>query len=180
MSIYRLECSPKRAVSQKSEDCITLYMIYQRKKLELSPNTYDFVHTYIVLQHIPPSKGEYIIKKMLASLKIHGVGAIHLTYDNSQGEIAARLREAIKNFLPLRAAGNLLRGNRWNYPTMQMNNYNLSSVLNIFSAQGINDIFICRTDDWGKIGLYLFFRKPEPAAAAASWSNPVRKTLGYV
>src|SRR3984893_2729133 len=24
-----------------------------------SPNTYDFVHTYIVLQHIPVSKGQY-------------------------------------------------------------------------------------------------------------------------
>jgi hypothetical protein len=129
-----------------------------------------------VLQHIPSSKGEAIIEKMLASLKVNGVGAIQLTYDNSQGAIAARFREIIKNFLPLRAVGNLLRGEKWNYPRMQMNNYKLSKIFNIFSAQGINEFYIYRLDDWGNVGLFIFFQKPDLTKALSPWSNPIRKT----
>ncbi len=141
-----------------------------------APNTYDFVHTYLVLQHIPVAKGEYIIKKMIASLKVYGIGAIHLTYDTSQGAIAARCREAIKNFLPLRAVGNILRGRKWNYPSMQMNNYKLPTVFDIFSAQCINELFVYRVDDWGNSGLFLFFRKPDLTASLSPWSNPIRRT----
>jgi ubiquinone/menaquinone biosynthesis C-methylase UbiE len=138
-------------------------------------NTYDFIHTYIVLQHIPVPNGENIIEKMLASLKVDGVGAIHITYRTSQGRLTSSAREAIKNFLPLRTVGNLLRGKRWNYPTMQMNNYKLSKIFDIFSAQGINEFCIYRVDDWGNFGLFLFFQKRQVSEALSPWSNPISR-----
>jgi SAM-dependent methyltransferase len=135
-----------------------------------APDTYDFIHSYIVFQHIPVSAGEYILKRMLGSLKIHGVGAIHLTYGNSQGAIFARLRAVIKNYLPLRAIGNLAIGRKWDYPAMQMNNYNIPRVLKVFSEHNINKLVVYNVDDFGNTGLYLFFQKPD-------WSSRKLKPL---
>ena len=160
--------STKRALNNIIYDLST-------EESKFAPGIYDFVHSYLVLQHIPVSKGEDIIKKMLVSLKVQGVGAIHLTYGHSQNTIFAPLREIIKNFLPLRVIGNFILGREWNYPAMQMNNYNIPRILKILSDHNINKLIVYNVDNWGSAGLYLFFQKPDLATALTPWSNPIRK-----
>jgi len=130
---------------------------------------YDFVHSYIVLQHIPTRAGERIIAKLITSLKVGGAGALHITYGTS------RFREAVKKFLPLRGVVNLLRRRPWHYPTMQMNSYRLSKIFDIFASRGVNEFYVSRIDDSGTPGLFIFFRRPATAKALSPWSNPVQR-----
>lgn len=171
--VVGLDISPGMLAEARSESsrrgCDNIVYDLSTERSRLAPNTYDFVHSYLVLQHIPVLSGERIIEAMLTSLKTHGVGAIHLTYGHSQGAIATWFRKTVKNFLPLRAVANILRGRRWDYPVMQMNDYELSGIFNIFSAHGVNEVFTHRVDDWGTFGLFIFFRKTEKLS---SWSNP--------
>lgn len=137
----------------------------------LRPETYDFVHSYIVLQHIPTKVGEGIIADILRATKTGGVGAIHFTY----GYAANPRREAIKNFVKtrrvLRTIANLAVGRRWDEPAMQMNCYALPRIIEIFHENGIDRLNILRVDDWGNLGVFVFFEK---RLGPQIWSNPKR------
>jgi SAM-dependent methyltransferase len=45
--------------------------------------TFDFVNSYIVLQHIPCLRGQQIFQHLVALLNDGGVGAIHVTYSKA-------------------------------------------------------------------------------------------------
>jgi SAM-dependent methyltransferase len=140
----------------------------------LRPEIYDFVHSYIVLQHIPTRMGENIIRILLHSIKIGGVGAIHFTIGDAKFRADALVKEFVKITPVLRNIGNVLKSRPWNYPAMQMNRYSVHKVIQIFSECNVEDFTVFRVDDWGSIGLFLFFRKASPEAALSPWSNPVR------
>lgn len=162
--------STKRALNNIVYDVST-------EESRYAPDSYDFIHSFLVFQHIPVPKGEYIIKKLLGSLKCHGVGAIHLTYGKAHGAIVARFDEVLKNFSPLRAIRNLALGRNWNYPAMQLNCYNMSTIFEILYDQNITKLLIHHVDDGANAGLYVFFQKPDRTAAPPPWSNPHPKVL---
>jgi ubiquinone/menaquinone biosynthesis C-methylase UbiE len=140
----------------------------------LDAESYDFVHTYIVLQHIPTKIGEEIIRKMLNSTKIGGVGAIHFTCAlDMRSAVSAVIKNEIKRTRILRVIGNVVAGRKWNYPAMQMNNYSIGRVLRIFLECGIDRYRIFLIDDWGSIGLFVLFKKSARVAISSPWSNPV-------
>ena len=136
-----------------------------------SSRRYSFVHSFIVLQHIPVAKGEAILRAMIAALEDGGVGAIHLTYGETERALPAMLRRAAKEFVPARALANVLRGRRWNEPSMQMNKYDLSRLYRIFGEAGIETFVVHRVDDFGNLGVFLFFQKATDRAASP-WSTP--------
>jgi 2-polyprenyl-3-methyl-5-hydroxy-6-metoxy-1,4-benzoquinol methylase len=138
----------------------------------LGPSQYDFVHSYLVLQHVPVKRGEEIVEKMIIALKADGVGAIHLTYGGY-----SKTRAMIKNVLVLRYLGNLLLQRAWNYPTMQMNNYGLDRIIDLLGDHKIEQFFVHRVDDFGHYGAFIFFRKVQGEEAMSPWSNPMRKTV---
>jgi SAM-dependent methyltransferase len=41
---------------------------------------FDFVNSQIVLQHIPPERGYYVIERLIKLLKLGGVGSVQVTY----------------------------------------------------------------------------------------------------
>jgi len=41
---------------------------------------FDFVNTYIVLQHIPPERGGQIFRRLQESTKLGGIASLHVTY----------------------------------------------------------------------------------------------------
>src|SRR5687768_3754620 len=70
---------------------------------------FDFVHSYIVLQHVPVSRGERITRRLIELLAPGGVGALHYTYDT---RLPARSRVAhwVRTSVPFAdAALNLMR-----------------------------------------------------------------------
>jgi SAM-dependent methyltransferase len=135
-------------------------------------NSFDFVNTFIVLQHMTRQQGETAIRAMLDGLADEGVGAIHLTYGNAAGSLQHGIREAVKRNAVLRQLANIAVGRRWNAPAMLMTAYRLDRVFNILGEFGIEKVFVHRIDDWGEFGTFLFFRRGK--GALADLSNPVR------
>lgn len=138
----------------------------------LQPETYDMVHTYIVLQHIPTKIGEAVIRNLVKAAKPGGVGAIHFTYGHAARPLIAGIKNLVKQTPGLREIGNLMVGRRADYPAMQMNDYAIPRVLEIFAECGVERLHSVRVDDWGNLGLFVFFEKGK---AGPTWSNPKRR-----
>ena len=96
---------------------------------------YDFIHTYIVFQHIPPKKGEKIIKKLLDSLNQNGVATLHFTYAWETSLIKKVLHWAQGEIPGVHQLANLLKGRSLHYPFMRMFNYNLGRILEIVDRE---------------------------------------------
>jgi len=121
---------------------------------------FNFVHSFIVFQHIPPSKGFPILSHMLQLLAPGGVGVLHFTY-GSRMPLLRRVLEGLKRWVPpVRMAVNILKGRHWRYPYMLMANYDLCELLEFFSACGITQYYTVRTDHGGYFGVILYFQKP--------------------
>jgi len=144
-------------------------------KQRFSAPLYDFVHTFIVLQHIPTKLGESIIADLLQSTKVGGVGVVHFTYDSSESSLKSLMKRTAKRTFGLRQLANVLAGRRWNYPAMQMNNYVLANIFRLFDECKADIYKICRIDDWGSVGLMIFYKKMAADAPMNPWTNPVRK-----
>ncbi|WP_338468157.1 methyltransferase domain-containing protein [Novosphingobium sp. ZN18A2] len=142
------------------------------------PASYDLVHSYIVLQHIPVATGEEIIEQLIAAVKPGGIGALHMTILPATGQIRAHLRNLIKRNRALRVLGNLAKGRAWNLPAMEMNLYRTERIIEMFARAGIERFHCIRVDDWGSIGLFFLLRKEVDGSSLSPWSNPLTVERG--
>jgi SAM-dependent methyltransferase len=117
--------------------------------------SFDFIHSFIVLQHIPVERGRTIFANLLQHLKSGGIGAIHLTY--SKARFAEFHGVAPNNGSSTRALGPPRPIDA--DPEMQMNPYNMNAILYAMQTHGIGRFFCDFTDHGGELGVYLFFRK---------------------
>ena len=140
----------------------------------LAAQSYDLVHSYIVLQHIPVRTGEPIIENLVAAVAPGGVGALHMTIAPAHGRWAAGFANFVKRNRLLRIAGNLAKRRRWNSPAMEMNLYRTERIINLLARSGIERFHCIHVDDWGSVGLFFIFRRAAGDAAKSPWSNPVR------
>ena len=62
-------------------------------------NKYNFIHSYIVFQHIPVKRGKRIFKYLLSCLEDNGIFVAHFTYEKTQSLRHAMLW--LKNNIPL-------------------------------------------------------------------------------
>ena len=98
--------------------------------------TFDLVHSFVVLQHIPVSRGEQIFRHLVEKLNDGGVGTIHLTFSNRE-PLAARLSRAVQKNVPLaRGVANLMKGRGFGHPMMQMNDYSLNRIMPLLASAG--------------------------------------------
>jgi SAM-dependent methyltransferase len=127
-------------------------------ELNLLTEKFDFVHSYIVLQHIPVKRGYRIISNLLSQLEVGGVGVLHVTYakDCLQRIWLSRVRKYVPLF---NNAVNLLRGRNFFAPLMQMNDYDLKRVFRIMQTHRVGDFHAEYTDHGGHLGLVLYFKK---------------------
>jgi 2-polyprenyl-3-methyl-5-hydroxy-6-metoxy-1,4-benzoquinol methylase len=92
----------------------------------LSPE-FDLVHSFIVLQHIPPDRGIPIVETLASLVRPGGVGVLHLPIGARNRR--TRLHTWATRTLPFAYnVANLVRGRPWSYPHMQMNVYELNAV----------------------------------------------------
>ncbi len=138
---------------------------------KLEKNKFDFVHTYIVLQHIPPVYGYRYIEQMIDALRTDGVGAIHFTYGVGKNPLKTKMKNIIKNVILFRLIGNIIAGRKWNYPAMQMNHYDIVRILEILRKRGINKYVMSHVVDWENLGLFIFFQKSDQNMKSP-WDNP--------
>jgi len=134
----------------KSDDCLSNLT-----------GTYDFIHSYIVFQHIPISRGETILFGLIDHLAKNGLCALHFTYStrmepSSIRKIIRKITKRIPYYYLLRKT---FLGLPLKDPEMQMNCYNVTHLFKIIQLKGINNIHAQLMSHGKYFGLFLFFKK---------------------
>lgn len=126
-------------------------------RFDAAKESFDFIHSFIVLQHIEPRLGLSLARSMIASLGPGGVGMLHFTYvDPSTAH--KRLKSFIYGKLgPLRSSINKIRG-RADTPWMPMHAYNLNEIFRLLQEEGCQNVSV-RFTHHGLFGAMVFFEK---------------------
>jgi 2-polyprenyl-3-methyl-5-hydroxy-6-metoxy-1,4-benzoquinol methylase len=133
--------------------------------------TFDLIHSSMVFQHIPPSRGETIVQAMLDRLEAGGVGVLDFTYAYARGSRSWRssLNTLYQRVPILHGIRNLARGERFGNPLMQMNTYDLNRIMCLLQEAGCPDAHVILTERLAyRLPLYaviLYFRRSELPAA---------------
>lgn len=124
--------------------------------------TFTFIYSYIVLQHIDARRGLDIVDELLNRLEKGGCAALHVTYGHVKFEqtlgvppwhrrsILRRIRQPLSQ---------LLRRLRGREPKMQMNTYPLNELFFLVQRRGIRSGGFRYTDHSGHFGLILFLKR---------------------
>jgi SAM-dependent methyltransferase len=125
---------------------------------------FDFVHTTLVLQHIPPSRGNILIAHLLNLVKPGGIIVMDVNLDCRDSWFRQSVNFVRRNFIPFQYVVNILNGNPWNQPFMQMNVYDLNTIMLMVVEKGFSKISIEPFYQGGKRqhpGIFLFAKKDE-------------------
>jgi len=128
---------------------------------------FDFVHSFIVFQHIPPYRGYRIFERQIDLLRQDGIGALHFTYGFGEPiSVRRRLLNRVLHRIPIaHRLRNLLRGKPVGEPPMQMNEYDVNRLLQILQNHRCHDVKLrfTETSVQGRAfyGVILVFRKRE-------------------
>lgn len=132
---------------------------------------YDFLHSYIVFQHIPPRCGLKITRKLVEGLEPGGIGVLHYVFLN-RAPLYVWASKWIRKNVPLtRGVINLLRGRSWRHPSMQMNAYSLSSLFTVLYEAGCGSVYSQFTNHDGYVGAVSFFHKEAGNASGSTARN---------
>jgi SAM-dependent methyltransferase len=129
------------------------------ESLALAGGDFDLVHSFVVLQHVPPRKGERLIAALIDALAEGGVGALHVTFANDLRRRTRLLRWARRSLPFVHSMLNWKDGKPVDAPWMQMNHYDLNRVFRLLEERGCHDCVVRFTKHFGHRGVMLFFRK---------------------
>jgi SAM-dependent methyltransferase len=139
-------------------------LITSDDELSKLSGSYNFIHSYIVFQHMPVQRGMRVITRLLDHLEDGGIMAVQLTYSKN--------RFAASGGYPSSEFG--WRFMRWGYtrlrklknlvfpskdPEMQMNPYQLNRLFYLLQSRGIREFHSEFTDHGGELGVFLYFQK---------------------
>ena len=138
----------------KSDDKLSALQTYK----------FDFIHTFIVLQHIHEERVRIIFEHLLNLLNVGGIGAIQLSYaktefKDSYGIMPDSLIRKNRNYFrrskkKIRSLFPLSKD-----PEMQMNNHNLNHLFFLMQRAGVQNFYTEFTDHGGSLGVFLYFQK---------------------
>jgi SAM-dependent methyltransferase len=120
---------------------------------------YDLIHSFIVLQHLRPKRGETIFRNLLRRLEPGGIGAIHLTFATNLPPVLNAAREVRKRSRVIHGILNVAKGNAWSQPLMQSNIYSLNRIFAMLLEEGCGSIYSEFSDNGGLLGIMLYFEK---------------------
>ena len=139
----------------------------------LGGQSFDFINSFIVFQHIPLQRGYHLLRRLLSLLREDGIGVLHFTYSTPRPGCAFTLksRSGFVSYLRYRSFVvngliNFAQGRSFAtpLPIMQMNEYNLSTVHKLLYEKQCGEVYTRFTDHRGALGVLLFFRKKSIAA----------------
>jgi 2-polyprenyl-3-methyl-5-hydroxy-6-metoxy-1,4-benzoquinol methylase len=128
-------------------------------KLSRIVGKFDFIHSYLVLQHIPIRRGERIIAQLLERLNDDGVLAIHFPFLRNDSVIKRFVHRLRKNLSPVSVLANIVLRKPWNTPFIQMNTYDLNRVSVLLSDHGIKDVAMEVVDAGGFVSAFVIAKK---------------------
>lgn len=118
---------------------------------------FDLIHSFIVFQHIRPSTGIEILRKMITMLADDGIGVLHFTYANKTPFFQKFRAIAYREVPLLYRLRSFLRSDS-SIPLMPMYVYDLNKILEEFQDNNCHNCFV-RYSDHGYYGALLFFQK---------------------
>src|SRR5215471_15297159 len=127
--------------------------------LRLPDGSVDFVHSFIVLQHIPPADGYLLIARLISVLEAGGIGAIHVSFCDRRSRLR-RLLSWIKVSVPgVARLHNVMRGQSVSYPPMHMHAYRLDRIFRMLRDGGCHRVLSHFSEHGEHLGLFLIFEK---------------------
>lgn len=121
---------------------------------------FNFVHSYIVFQHIPWRRGRIIIQKLAGKVEAGGVLAVHVltaTNHSNISRIFARLRYRCP---PIQFLWNLIKRRGIFEPPMQLHVYNMENIIEDLNNLGFDSPILCGEPDMdGFENVYILARK---------------------
>lgn len=128
-------------------------------RLSNAKGEFDFINSYITLQHIPVRRGLTILSHLTDKVAPGGGFHLHLSIRTDRKRSRA-LWWASHHIPGVKIWQNVQAGRPWNAPAMQMNNYPLAAVVTQLAAQGISE-FLVSTERHDKfLTCSLLGRKP--------------------
>jgi 2-polyprenyl-3-methyl-5-hydroxy-6-metoxy-1,4-benzoquinol methylase len=119
----------------------------------------DFVHAFIVFQHIPPRAGLWLANELVRRLRPGGIGALHFTYARRANPLRVAVNR-LRRYVPgVNRAANLVQRRPIGEPFIPMYNYNLGAVCRVLADNGCREVYARLTDHGGHLGAMLSFRK---------------------
>lgn len=120
---------------------------------------FDFVHSFIVFQHINPNEGEKIFENMVKMLKPDGIGVLHLTYHSRQSSKSKITNKIYRNVPLIHKFRNIVLRAKQD-PFIPMHAYNLNTIFKILQDNNCHKSYV-RYTFHGFDGIVLFFQKQE-------------------
>jgi SAM-dependent methyltransferase len=120
---------------------------------------FDFIHSFLVFQHIPTKRGERILAQLVRLLSYEGVAALQfLIYrkTNILVSVMGYLRKKVPIFHNL---VNLLYKKPFSDPLMEKNVYSVGRLLSILTENGVGNVHIVLHGEDGLQSAILFFQK---------------------
>jgi len=124
------------------------------------PDQIDFLHSYIVLQHIRPEQGMKIIDTLVSKVAKDGMFSLHFTAGDS------KLWRTCLNWLryriaPLHFLYNIVRRRPIREPVTEMNCYDVHSVISMLGSRGFHGVYVSSSEHNGHKGVTLFGRRSD-------------------
>ena len=119
---------------------------------------FDFIHSFVVFQHIKPDVGMAIVRRLVDMLNDNGIGALQFQYANSKATPKQRFRYKLYRDVPgVYAVRNLVLGKK-KEPLMPMYSYDLNELMLLLQKSGCHKCQI-RFSDHGVEGALVIFQK---------------------
>ena len=119
---------------------------------------FDFIHSFVVFQHIPPDKGVPIFRRLVDMLRKDGIGAIQFQYAASKSTSSEKIRYKLYRDLPGAYAVRNLLLRKKQEPLIPMYPYDLNQVMLILQNAGCHKVAV-RFSDHSVEGVLVLFKK---------------------
>jgi ubiquinone/menaquinone biosynthesis C-methylase UbiE len=120
---------------------------------------FDFVHSFLVFQHIPAKRGKKIFSRLIQLLSDNGVASVQFVYHREEPAVVRIMGSLRKKVPVLHNFVNLLYRKPFWEPLIEKNVYDLNQLLAILHQNGCGNLHI-RCFGKGKLrSVILFFQK---------------------
>lgn len=126
--------------------------------LEEDRGQYDLVHSYIVLQHIPVSRGMNLVDQLIDRVAPDGVCFLHFTLGRNAGVLRDTATFLRKNIKPLHYVLNVCEGKRADEAYMQSNEYSLNRFVSHLYDRNIREMWLESENHGGPYSVCAVFR----------------------
>jgi SAM-dependent methyltransferase len=120
---------------------------------------FDWINSFIVFQHIPPSRGYILIERLWKILQRGGCMSLHITTYHDHTHVGELIRDAGRYSYDGERAILYVRRPRADETSMSMYDYNLSHVLAIFELKDGQEIHLQHVQHGGCYGVIIYVRK---------------------